>query len=648
MSELLFGGSAAERIVTEHARGSKSHARGGFDCILGNPPWEMVQLNEIEWFGARRPEIAGLAGAVRKKRIAALEQDDPTLYAQFLEASRSYEAVSSFLSSSGRYPLCGRGKVNLFSVFAEAMRDGVSPTGRVGCIVPSGIATDDTTKFFFQDLVDHASLASLFDFENREGLFDAVDSRMKFSCLTLRALAPDEKAAAKAPPAEFVFFAHKVEHLADERRRFTLTRDEIALVNPNTKTCPIFRSKVDAELTKYIYRRVPVLVDENKPDGNPWGVEFKQGLFNMTSASDLFRTREQLERDGWTLRGNVFERGKERHLPLYEAKMVDFFDHRAASVVLSATAQIRQGQPEAFGLSDHLDASRVPSPRSWVASEEVFARLPHHPTWLLGLRDITSPTNERTVIASALPVSAVGNNLPLVLTPSPVGAALLGCLNAFAHDFVARFKVGGLHLNFFIVKQFPVLSERSLGGIGVGPLAWSDWASARVLELSATADDMSPFSRDLWPEGDGAVFRYDPERRFEIRCELDAAFFHLYLGTVHEWKRSASSELLQALPTPRDAVAYIMDTFPIVKRKDEDAHGHYRTKDRILALYDTLTNCLATGQPFKSTLNPPPGPPTNADGSFAALPAWPKGAPKPPNWPAHIHPPLSHRSCEIG
>jgi len=618
--------------------------RRGFDCILGNPPWEMVQLNEIEWFGARQPAIAGLAGAIRKKRIAALEKDDPELYAQFLDASRSFEAISSFLSSSGRYPLCGRGKVNLFSVFAEAMRDGVSPTGRVGCIVPSGIATDDTTKYFFQDLVDRASLASLFDFENREGLFDAVHSSMKFSCLTLRAPAPDEKAAAKAPPAEFVFFAHKVEDLADERRRFTLTRDEIALVNPNTKTCPIFRSKVDAELTKYIYRRVPVLVDENKADGNPWGVEFKQGLFNMTSASDLFRTREQLERDGWTLRGNVFERGKERYLPLYEAKMVDFFDHRAASVVLSATAQMRQGQPEAFGLSDYLDASRVPSPRSWVASAEVFVRLPHHLTWLLGLRDITSPTNERTVIASALPVSAVGNNLPLVLTPSPVGAALLGCLNAFAHDFVARFKVGGLHLNFFIVKQFPVLSEHSLGGIGVGPLAWSDWASARVLELSATADDMAPFSKDLWPEGDGAVFRYDPERRFEIRCELDAAFFHLYLGTADEWKHSASPELLQALPTPRDAVAYIMDTFPIVKRKDEDVHGHYRTKDRILALYDTLTNCLATGQPFKSTLNPPPGPPTNADGHFAALPAWPKGAPKPANWPAHVHPPVSHRS----
>jgi hypothetical protein len=170
-----------------------------------------------------------------------------------------------------------------------------------------------------------------------------------------------------------------------------------------------------------------------------------------------------------------------------------------------------------------------------------------------------------------------------------------------------------------------------------------DWIATRVLELSATADDMAPFSKDLWPEGDGAVFRYDPERRFEIRCELDAAFFHLYLGSPEEWSRTASPELLKSLPTPRDAVAYIMDTFPIVRRKDEDAHGHYRTKDRILAIYDTLTNCLASGQPFKSTLNPPPGPPMKPDGTFASLPAWPKGAPRPAGWPAHIHSPLEHR-----
>lgn len=199
-------------------------------------------------------------------------------------------------------------------------------------------------------------------------------------------------------------------------------------------------------------------------------------------------------------------------------------------------------------------------------------------------------------------------------------------------------------MNFFIVEQFVIAAPDWFDSVGPSNSPWREFISLRTLELSATADDMSPFSRDLWPEGDGAVFRYDPERRFEIRCELDAAFFHLYLGTADDWRAKASPELLKALPTPRDAVAYIMETFPIVKKKDIAAHGVYRTKEHILALYDQLQSSLATNTPFVSALTPPPGPPTNADGSFAALPAWAPNTPRPANYPAHLHPPLTHRS----
>ena len=615
----------------------------GFDCILGNPPWERVKLQEKEWFAQRVPDIANAPNAAaRTKMINALKGSDPEVYSEFLSDVRAAEAASAFMRGSGRYPLCGRGDVNLYTVFAESMRDGVSPIGRVGCIVPSGVATDDTTKFFFQDLVDRASLASLFDFENREGLFEAVDSRMKFSCLTLRAPAPDAKTAAQAPAAEFVFFAHKVEDLADERRRFTLTRDEIALVNPNTKTCPIFRTKVDAELTKYIYRRVPVLMKEataTTPEENPWGVEFKQGLFNMTNDSDLFRTREQLEKDGWRLRGNVFERGAEKYLPLYEAKMVHHFNHRFATYCGATESQLRSGSLPKLSYERLADPSALALPSEWVPSAEVDARLAGRwdREWLLGWRDITNTTNERTVIAGLIPKCAVGHTCPLAMINDLSNALLAtAVLASCVIDYVARQKVGGTHLTYHLIHQLPLCGR------------WDDamepHLTPRTLELSATADDMSPFSRDLWPEGDGAVFRYDSERRFEIRCELDAAFFHLYLGTTDDWSAKASPELLKALPTPRDAVAYIMETFPIVKKKDIAAHGVYRTKERIIALYDQLQLCLATNTPFVSALTPPPGPPTNADGSFAALPAWAPNTPRPANYPTHVHPPISHRS----
>jgi hypothetical protein len=639
MTESLF--VADDRAQRMHAL--RKSRGGGFDCILGNPPWERVKLQEKEWFAERVPEIANAPNAsARGKMIKALEKERPELFTEFLADVRAAEAASAFMRGSGRYPLCGRGDVNLYTVFAESMRDGVSPIGRVGCIVPSGVATDDTTKFFFQDLVDRASLASLFDFENAAPIFEGVHRSYKFSCLTLRAPATAAKAAAQAPAAEFVFFAHKVEDLTDERRRFTLTRDEIALVNPNTKTCPIFRTKVDAELTKYIYRRVPVLVKEatdTTPEENPWGVEFTR-LFDMSNDSGLFRTREQLEKDGWKLRGNVFERGAEKYLPLYEAKMVHHYDHRWATYEGLETRDMTD--------AERADPRAVALPRYWVPSAELRSMLGEAaaPAWMIAYRWIARSTDERTFISSATCPAGFGNSAPVVrlLGVDSVTASLWPAVGAsFALDYCARQKLGGANMTFGTATQLPVISPSMIVDAGVGcPIRHI--LVRGILELSAIADDMSPFSRDLWPEGDGAVFCYDPERRFEIRCELDAAFFHLYLGTADDWRAKASPELLKSLPTPRDAVAYIMETFPIVKKKDIAAHGVYRTKERILALYDQLQSCLATNTPFVSALTPPPGPPTNADGTFAKLPPWPKGVSRPAAWPEHIHSPLAHRT----
>jgi hypothetical protein len=258
--------------------------------------------------------------------IAALREEDPALYAAFAHDLRQADGVSHLVRSTERYPLCGRGRINTYAVFAETNRMLVAPVGRVGCIVPSGIATDDTTKYFFQELMETRSLASLYDFENRAGLFPAVDSRMKFCLLTLTG--PQRPAT---HGAEFVFFAHSVEDLRDESRCFTLSAADLALLNPNTRTCPVFRSQRDAELTKAVYQRVPVLIKEGPPEENPWGLTFKQGLFNMTSDSSLFRAREQLEAEGWSLDGNVFRHGGDAYLPLYEAKMFHHFDHRWAT-----------------------------------------------------------------------------------------------------------------------------------------------------------------------------------------------------------------------------------------------------------------------------------------------------------------------------
>jgi hypothetical protein len=272
---------------------------------LGNPPWERVKLQEQEFFAARSPEIAKAPNAAARNRlIKNLAQQDPALHQAFLAERRTSEGVSHLLRISGRYPLNGRGDVNTYAVFAELFRTLTGPRGRSGVIVPTGIATDATTQYFFKDLVGTATLAALYDFENRAQIFPAVDSRMKFCLLTVAGRDEHEDAA------WFAFFLH--DPAAIDTARFRLTPEEITLLNPNTGTCPIFRTRRDAEITLGIYRRVPVLVNEAKvaagdPDGNPWGVSFMT-MFHMSNDSHLFRTREELESDGWTLRGNVFER----------------------------------------------------------------------------------------------------------------------------------------------------------------------------------------------------------------------------------------------------------------------------------------------------------------------------------------------------
>ncbi|HWQ34039.1 MAG TPA: DNA methyltransferase [Blastocatellia bacterium] len=693
---------------------------GGFDVVLGNPPWERIKLQEKEWFAQRRPEIANAPNAAARKRmIDDLAVSDEALYAAFKDDIRKAEGESHFVRNSGRYPLCGRGDINTYAIFAETNRMLMSERGRVGCIVPSGIATDDTTKFFFQELMESHTLASLYDFENRAGLFPAVDSRMKFCLLTMTGTQSPARQG-----AEFVFFAHKIEDLRDDDRCFTLSAEEIALLNPNTRTCPVFRIKRDAELTKAIYRRVPVLIREGAPDGNAWGIEFKR-MIDMANDSGLFRTREDLLKAGWRLAGNVFvEKGSGElgvgsreeenavptphsplptpsFLPLYEAKMLHHYDHRfgdyddkpedsqntslpdvpverlqnpdyvvqprywvprdeviykitrvppdllkayrdgdeeklrlAALQWLAAWDTARESEADWDGLNSkerQARRERRTRAREFLAAHPLTAAECHElrhgreelettiarlieakaPRWLLGWRDITNSTNERTVIASALPRAGVGHTSPLMFTHQ--GATQVACLQAnltaLVFDFVARQKIGGTHLTYGYLNQLPVLPPSTYSQ----PCSWfpsqtlREWIAPRVLELSYTAHDLRGFAEDCGYTGSGewgvgnraeeqiptphsplpTPFKWDEARRFLLRCELDAAYFHLY-GIA------------------REDAAYILDTFPIVRRKDEAQHGEYRTKRVILEIYDEMRRAMETGAAYQTRLDPPP------------------------------------------
>lgn len=569
---------------------------GGFDVVLGNPPWEVVQLSEKEFFASSAPEIAALAGAKRKRAIQALSQTNPKLHASFIDEKRASEASNEFARASGRFNLTARGKTNTYALFSELFIRLAGTDGQAGIIVPTGIATDATTAPFFAHLVSEKRLLSLVDFENRAALFPSVDSRMKFCLLTL---------GQNTPSARFAFFLTEPSQLAEAERNFTLSSDQISTINPNTKTAPVFRSKADAELTAKLYRNVPVLIDETKGvDGNQWEIDFRQGLFNMTSDSGLFRTAAQLAdegfmRDGsdWVatgaspLQGTLAVEGRDassleltggslrqpkRFVPLYEAKMISFFDHRAAGYGARGDDRGYRVLPETE-LAQHQNPAFEVEPFYWVSKAELEERLSSRTenNWLVGFKDVTSATNERTAIFSITPRVAVGHNMPLVfskLSPQKV-AGLYASLNSVVCDYMARLKVAGLHLTFGYLKQFAVIPPSFYSSKRL------EFVIPRVLELTYTSHSLAPFARDLGY--DGSPFAWDDDRRADLRADLDAFYARAYGLTRDE---------LRFILEPADVKGpdYPSETFRVLKEKEIRQHGEYRTRRLVLEAWDRM------------------------------------------------------------
>jgi hypothetical protein len=720
------------------------YAAGGFDCVLGNPPWERIKLQEEEFFATRHPAVAAAKNkAERAQRIqwlsegtlakhlgaraepsglfdvanpasSMLAESEKRLYAEFITARRTAEAASVFMHVSGsttgqggeggRYPLTGVGDVNTYALFAETILQIKSATGRAGFIVPTGIATDDSTKLFFGHISQSGQLASLFDIENKEALFESVHRSFKFSLVTL----------GQSPVAEFVCFASQPSQLTDTRRRFSLTPQEFQLINPNTLTCPMFRSELDAEITKKLYRAAPVLMRDAvveevdcvsqvvSPGLNPWGIRFST-MFHMSNDSYLFQ-----------------DQPAEGLLPLFEAKLIHQFDHRWATYT-------PEGDSRDMTLAEKQDPAQTARPRYWVDEREVLARVANvparlakawllthtegdnrnnipvgkslefalaswvagqfmreavhnkgqtvrtldtltknefaqallwaqsvleerypllaetlraadiegaparkafaawceddreqplsqqefdeveawirvwnsvsgegdalqallktvddwmqrrSPKWLMGWRDICRATDERTVISSVMPLVGVGHTMPLWFSSVEplLGAALLANFSSLVLDYLARVKVGGTHLTYGYIKQFPALPPDRYTEADLAYIV------PRVLELTYTAHDLAAWAQDLGHSG--PPFPFHPERRAQLRAELDAYYARLYGLTRNE---------LRYILDPAEVMGddYPSETFRVLKNGERREFGEYRTQRLVLAAWDALAS----------------------------------------------------------
>ena len=546
--------------------------QGGFDAVIGNPPWDRIKLQEVEWFATRSPELAlAPTAAERRAGIRRLREQGDPLAGEFDEAKERAERLGQLVRASGHYPLLGGGDINLYSLFVERAMSLIKPDGFVGLLTPSGIYADKTAAQFFKSVSTSGRVSGLFDFENKKIFFEDVHASFKFCALIFGG---EER---RFDETECAFFLHDTRTIKDPERCFPLAPSDFARVNPNTGTAPIFRTRRDAEITRRIYERHPVLVDRSGgEERRAWPVRYVR-MFDMTNDSHLFRTAWQLDADGfYPVQGNRWKRGEEMYLPLYEGKMVQAFDHRAAGVVVNPENLNRPAQPREATIEDHANPHWLPEHQYWVSERSLG--WDDGPEWTIALKHVSASTNIRTIIVALAPRAGFGNSLPVFFPQNKSEATLdvqeslcllVANLSAFCLDFVARQKLQGQNLNLFILEQLPVVAPQDYDR-RFGDTTTPDIVRDHVLRLTYTANDMAPFARDLGY--DGPPFIWDEEERRHLRARLDALYFHLY-------------------GLSREDAGYVLDTFPIVRRKDEAEFGSYRTRDLILS----YMNALAAG-----------------------------------------------------
>ncbi len=496
--------------------------KGGFDCLLGNPPWEKINFEDEEFFISRCPEIALARNkSERKILMTELPSNNPILYKEYLSAKRWNDSLSVFFRESGAYPYTGVSRVNLYSIFAEQYEGLINSDGSTGNVLPTGIILDNNNKDLYFYLIKSNKLDTVIDFENRAALFPDVDSRYRF-CLFVT--------VGKNGRNQYKFYQTEPSQEGDFVK---ITFEDIEAINPNTKTCPSFRTQKDYSLAQKIYKKWGVLENENYPEKNTWDVKIRTP-FNMSNDSGLFK------------------QFNDEFLPLYEAKYIYHYNHRYCTWNGINT--------ESTNISQLSDTDFLIKTQYYLSKNELVSRFGNS-DWFLVYRMITNATNERTMVASVIPGYPCGHSLSIIETENlSKGLFLLASLNSIAFDFLTRQTVGGTNFSQWILKQLPIVDYNKIN---------SDLLTiiqSKVFQLTYTSNDLKLMAGEFGSY-ESNPFIWNDKERFQLQCELDAIFAHLY-------------------GLEKEEMDYILETFPIVKRKDINKYGSYRTKETILQLYD--------------------------------------------------------------
>jgi len=508
--------------------------KGGFDCLLGNPPWEKINLEDKEFFAIRKPSISAIKNASkRNKAIIGLKTEEPSLFQEYAAAVDYTNKQISFFKESKSYLYGNEGLLNTYPLFTEKVSSILNTKGACGYIIPSGFFMDDTTSPLFRYYFENKMLKSIYDFENRKRIFQHVHGQYRFSIVKL------QKQPDKDYKAKFIFYLHNIEDIISSGNAIYLSFDELTLFNPNNKLLPAFKSQYEVDLNRKIYKYG--VLKNDLEESNKVHIH---RMINMTADAHL-----------------LLNEPSDDSLPVYESKLIHQFDHRYATFTGIEYDERQKGNARLVSSMEKSNIDFYIEPRFYSPSNtqnEKNEKWKWEHKWYLAYRVISSSTNERCSIASVIPKSIVSYSAYLIFIDNLNDLLLhTANMNSFWFDFTVRAKVT---LNFppVILEQCPCIKSEHISESILNEI------ESRVLKLTYTSTDLNDFGEAF---GLTTPHQWNDKERFQLQCELDAIYAHLY-------------------GLEKEEMDYILETFPIVKRKDIAKYGSYRTKETILQLYD--------------------------------------------------------------
>lgn len=512
--------------------------KDGFDAIITNPPWEVFQTNEKEFFQEYDKEIKK-----KKLRIEDWEQNKEELMADkeirqaWLEYSSQYPHQWAYFKNAKQYKnqisvVNGKAvgnKPNLYCLFTEQCRNLLRKGGYCGIVIPSGIYTDLGTKQLREMLFDENKITGLFGFENRKEIFENVHRSFKFVVLSFE----KGKASSKFPCA---FMRHDVEELINfpQYGSVTISVDLVKRLSPDSYSIIEFKSEQEVSIAETV-SKYPMLAG----DAEGWNLELYGEEMNMTRSAGSFLI-------------------KPAKFVLYEGGMIWHFTNQFSD----ARYWINEKEIKADFLSKRVKRIEglYDQPKDLKNDYENYR---------LAIRKIASNTNERTLISTIIPKYAIAGNSLTVNFPFKHDKkkynelnfgndelfVLTSILNSYVADFILRARVT-TNLNLFYLYQLPVPRLKPKD-------KWFTAIVERAARLICTTEEFAELWEEVmktkWSEKKVATQEYE---RSKLRAELDGIIAHIYGLSEEEF-------------------AYILSTFPIVSQPQKVAtQNAYRDVER--------------------------------------------------------------------